>query len=398
MSVRLAAFVPDMSAAVVFWGSLFLLGYVYLGYALLMCIRARLHPRSVAKAPFEPTVSVVVAAYNEASRIAARLENLLSLDYPRDRLEIIVGSDGSTDRTVEIAQRFAPAVNVRAYRKRRGKPAMINALVGEAHGRIVVFADARQRFDRGALRALVANFADRGVGAVGGELMLVDRTGAATSQGAGFYWRYEKFIRSMESRAGSTVGATGAIYAIRRDLFLPIAEDTILDDVVIPLRVACQGFRVTFEPEARAYDVAARSAREELTRKARTIAGTFQLLAREPWLLSPFRNPLWFETLSHKALRLTIPLLHASLLAANMALADQWFYKTVLIGQVAFYAAALAGGLQRNARRRWIALSVPYAMCLQGCATVVGFARCITGRQQVTWDRAAAPQPAESHP
>jgi cellulose synthase/poly-beta-1,6-N-acetylglucosamine synthase-like glycosyltransferase len=374
---------------VVFWGALFLLGYIYLGYPLVARLRAVLRPKMRRRAPIEPTVTVVVAVYNEGGRIADRIENLLSLDYPHDRLEIIVGSDGSTDDTVEKAGRYADVgVKVRAFRQRRGKPAVLNALVPAARGEIVVFADARQRFDPGALRALVANFADPSAGAVSGELNLsTGRTAAAAAHGTAFYWRYEKFIRSTEGRADSTIGATGAIYAIRRDLFEPIPEDTILDDVLIPLQIVRRGYRVLFEPDARAYDRAPSTAREEFVRKARTIAGTFQLFARAWWLLHPLRNRLWFETISHKALRLTIPALHVALFAANVALLDVPPYTWLLAGQVVFFAAALAGCTQRDARRRLMICSVPYTICLLAAATVVGFVRFATQRQQVTWER-----------
>jgi cellulose synthase/poly-beta-1,6-N-acetylglucosamine synthase-like glycosyltransferase len=334
-------------------------------------------------------VSVVVPAYNEADRIAARIENLLALDYPRDRLEIVIGSDGSTDDTVERARRYQSAgVKVRAFRTRRGKPAVINALVPLVRGDIVVFADARQRFEPGALRALVANFADPAAGAVSGELILTaSGEAAAAGQGTAFYWRYETFIRSTEGRADSTVGATGAIYAIRRELFEPVPEDTILDDVLIPLRIVRRGYRVLFEPDARAYDRAPSSARQEFVRKARTIAGTFQLFARQPWLLHPWRNRLWFETVSHKALRLTLPLLHAAVFAANLALIDVWLYRWTMGAQVVFYAAALVGHGQRQTRRRSILFTVPCTVCLLSWATVVGFVRFVTNQQQVTWER-----------
>jgi poly-beta-1,6-N-acetyl-D-glucosamine synthase len=373
----------------VLWTSFALLAYVYVGYALLMCLRAAVRPRAVQSRLIEPHVSIVVCAYNEASRIGRRIENLLALEYPREQLEILIGSDGSTDDTVAIARRYAASVRIHAFHQRRGKPAVINALVKEARGSVVVFADARQRFAPDALRALVANFADPSVGAVSGELVLVDRSHGPTRQNTGFYWRYEKFIRMMESRSCSTVGATGAIYAIRRDLFSPIPEDTVLDDVVIPVRIAHQGFRVVFEPRARAFDLVSTTAREEFTRKARTIAGTFQLFALEPWLWNPRQNPVWFETLSHKALRLAIPLLHAVLLMSSIASIDEPASQIAVAGQLFFYGAALVGYLQREAASRPFVFSVPYAMCLQGWATMVGFYRFVTGQQRVTWEKAS---------
>ena len=375
-------------AAFVFWGSLLLMAYVYVGYPLVAAIRASCRPRPRVRAPIEPSVSIVVTAHNEADQIPARMANLLALDYPSDRVEVVVASDGSTDATVERARRYERCgVTVRPFATRRGKAAVLNAVVPDLRSDLVLFADARQRFDRGTLRALVENFADPTVGAVSGELVLTAGAGAApAAQGTAFYWRYEKFIRSTEGRADSTVGATGAIYAIRRELFEPIPDDTILDDVLIPLRIARKGLRVLFEPGARAYDCAT-TARQEFVRKARTTAGTFQLFARERWLFNPLRNRLWFETMSHKALRLALPALHAALLLATLALASQPFHQWVLAAQLMFYAAALVGYRQRRAGRRSFVFSVPCAICVLNGATVVGFIRFLSNRQPVTWER-----------
>jgi biofilm PGA synthesis N-glycosyltransferase PgaC len=376
-----------------FWVAFALLAYVYVGYAAVAALRAWLRPRIRVRAAIEPTVSILVVANNEAARIEARIENLLALDYPSDLLEIVIASDGSTDDTVAIAQRYEDSgVRVCAFEKRRGKSAVLNAVVPTLRGEIVLFADARQQFDCDALRAIVSNFADPCVGAVSGELMLRATAGTtAAGYGTAFYWRYEKFVRSMESRADSTICATGAVYAIRREAFEPIPDDTILDDILIPLRIVRRGYRVLFEPEARAYDSVAPSARYELTRKMRTNAGLFQLFARERWLLNPLRNRLWFETMSHKGLRLALPLLHAMLLVATLGLADGWFYQVALAAQLLFYGEAVAGHLQRDARRRSMIFSVPYAICLLSWAAAVGFVRFVAHRQQVTWERVPSP-------
>lgn len=375
-------------AALAFWGSLLLMTYVYVGYPLVAAIRAGCRPRARLRAPIEPSVSILVTAHNEADRIASRIENLLALDYPVDRLEIVVASDGSTDATVDRALEYAHrGVTVRPFAARRGKAAVLNAVVPGLRRDLVLFADARQRFDRGTLRALVENFADPTVGAVSGELVLTSAGGtAAAARGTAFYWRYEKFIRATEGRADSTVGATGAIYAIRRELFEPIPDDTILDDVLIPLRIARRGLRVLFEPRARAYDGAA-TFRQEFVRKARTTAGAFQLFARERWLFNPLRNRLWFETMSHKVLRLALPAFHAAALLSAVALASHPIYRWALAAQLLFYAAALVGYLRREAEHRGVVFSVPCAVCVLNWATVVGFIRFLTHRQPVTWER-----------
>jgi glycosyltransferase involved in cell wall biosynthesis len=407
------------TAVLLFWLSVGLLFYVYAGYPLMAAARARLWPKPVARTrerrhhpatiPFperraralDPTVSIVVVAYNESASIGARIENLLALDYPAGRLEIVIGSDGSTDETVERARRYeAAGVRVHAFSARRGKPAVLNLLVPHLSGDIVLFADARQRFEPSTLRALVADFADPAVGAVSGELMLdADEGTAHAGRGAALYWRYEKLIRSLESRVDSTVGATGAIYAIRRALFVPIPDDTLLDDVLIPLRIIQQGYRVIFEPSARAFDRTSATASQEFARKARTIAGTFQLFARERWLLDPRRNRLWLATLSHKGLRLLLPLLHAGALGANLAAATLWPYQWLLGFQAVFYGAAVAGAIQRRGGRRFKVFTVPYTLCLLCWADVIGFYRFVMNRQPVTWERLPGGVPAEqSHP
>jgi len=374
-----------------FWISLLLLVYVYVGYPALAWLRSVVWPWPYRRAPFEPTVTVVVSAFNEATRIRARIENLLNLEYPREKLEIVIASDGSTDATVARARRYeSTGVIVRAFPTRRGKAAVLDDVVPAARGKIVVLADARQRFDRHAVRALVAAFADPSVGAVSGELMMAPNPASAGfGKGVGCYWRYEKFIRRSESGASSTVGATGAIYAIRRSLFERVPDDTILDDVLIPLRVVREGYRVVFEPAAIAYDMTTAAPRHEFVRKVRTIAGMFQLLARETWLFDPLRNPVWLETISHKALRLATPLLQIAVFATNLALLDLPPYRLLLEAQVIFYGAAAIGHIHRWASRSTFVVSLPYTVCVLSWATVVGFVQFVTRRQTATWERSA---------
>lgn len=373
-----------------FWTAAVLLAYVHAGYPILIRVVARLRPRPPAAADILPPISIVVVAHDEARHVRGRLENLLSLDYPRDRLEIILGSDGSGDDTVERARAFEThGVQVAAFPRRRGKAAVLADLVPFCRGDIVVLADARQRFEPRALRMLVRGFADREIGAVSGALIL-DRgaAGAPIGAGAGLYWRFESAVRRAESLVDSTVGATGAFYAIRRRLFPPIPRDTILDDVLIPMRIVRRGYRVVHEPAARAHDRAPDGPGAERARKIRTIAGNFQLFARETWLLDPSRNRLWLQTVSHKGLRLLGPALLAALLASSLALAARPFFAAALLAQVLFYAAGVAGSRLRGSGRRLSFLALPAIVCLLTWATVVAFARFLSGRQRVTWDRA----------
>jgi cellulose synthase/poly-beta-1,6-N-acetylglucosamine synthase-like glycosyltransferase len=371
-----------------FWLCVALLAYVYLGYPAAMLLLAERRPARATGRRAPGRVTVILVVHNEAARIERRIENLLALDYPH-QLDIIVASDGSTDLTATRARRYAASgVTVIEFAARRGKSAVLGDVVASAAGDFVVFADARQIFDRGAVAALVARFDDPRVGAVSGELMFVPSAGGAVSTGIGCYWRYEKLIRAAESALDSTVGTTGAIYAIRRELFTPIPHDTILDDVLIPLRIVRAGYRVVFEPAARAWDVAADTAEEELTRKVRTIAGTFQLFAREArWLFHPFRNRLIMQTVSHKGLRLLSPLLLVGAFVSNAALVNAPAYGALFTAQLAFYGAALAGYEASRARRRIGLFGVPYVVWLLNWAIVVAFVRFLSGRQSVVWRR-----------
>jgi cellulose synthase/poly-beta-1,6-N-acetylglucosamine synthase-like glycosyltransferase len=377
-------------AEAAFWIALGAVAYTYVGYGAVVAWLARRRPKPVAARPILPTVTVVVAAYNEADRIAPRIDNLLASDYPPDRLEIVIASDGSTDGTVAAARRFEPRVRVEAFPTRRGKPAVLNDVVPAAGGEVVVLADARQRFDRRALNALVASFADPAVGAVSGELILLEAGQSEPAvDGTAIYWDYEKRIRWAESRVDSTIGVTGAIYAIRRGLFEPLPPATVLDDVLVPMRIARRGYRVLFAPSALAFDERAATARQEFARKVRTLAGNFQMFASERWMLSPRRNRLWWQTISHKVLRLVLPVWYATAVVANAALLDQTFYRWTMAGQAAFVLAAAAGAALPGLRRAVPGVAVPYAICFLTWATVVGFVRFVTGRQRVTWERAA---------
>jgi biofilm PGA synthesis N-glycosyltransferase PgaC len=375
-----------------FWGSLALLTYACVIYPLTVATWANFRPRPFQRQPIEPSLSVVIAAHNEVAHIGRKIKNLLTVDYPADRIEIMVGSDGSTDGTLERLREVAEQhIRIFVLDERQGKPAVLNKLVPQARGEIVVLADVRQQFDPQILRRLVQPFADPTVGAVSGELVLTRDACSLVGDGTGKYWEYEKFIRSRESRIDSTVGATGAIYAIRKTLFEPIPPDTILDDVLIPLRIVRRGYRVLFEPAARACDLPPEHARQEFTRKVRTLAGNFQLFSREKWLLSPLHNRLWWQTVSHKLLRLLFPLLQILTLAANVALArTSTLYGTILLLQILFYIAAATGCALQYRRRKFWAATFPYTFCLLSWATVVGFIRSITGRQAVAWEKASS--------
>lgn len=369
-----------------FWACACALFYIAVGYPIVMASWAQLRPRKPAVGPDVcPEVTVIVVAHNERAAIEARVTNLLALDYPRDRLSIIVASDGSIDDTVARARKYqSDRLRVLDFEGPRGKPAVLRDAATLARGPLLVFCDTRQRLAPHALRALVRPFADARVGAASGALLLVSG-GSNTGHGLGFYWRYEQALRHFESRADSLVGVTGAFYAVRRELFEPVPDDTLLDDVLIPMRIVRRGHIVVLAEDALAYDrVGTRS--HELRRHARTMAGNFQLFARERWLLDPRRNPLWFQTVSHKALRLLLPALLPGLFLANFALLFwQPLYLLAMAAQLTFYIAATLAWLRPELRGISRVFSAPYGFCLLSAAVVVGLAQLLRGRVSVTW-------------
>ncbi len=375
-----------------YWSSLGVLAYTYAGYPLLVYGLSRLRPRTVRIADIEPRVSIVLAAHDERAHLRDKLEGLLALDYPADKREIIVVSDGSTDGTDEIAAAFADrGVVLERVEHPSGKPTAINVGVARATRDLIVFCDARQRVDRGALRALVRRFADQDVGAVSGELHL------SGERGPGVYWRYEAFIRAQESELDSLVGATGALYAIRRKLFRRLPRDTLVDDMFTPLQIALRGYRVVFEPGAALHDVEA-SPEHEFARKARTLAGNFQLLRHLPEVLHPLRNRLFFQLVSHKLMRLVCPYALVGLLASNvilvLTLAPGWpFYVCTLGAQLVVYGLALRGA--RAGERAGKLARISHTFAVLNLAAVEGLRRFLTSDLRWTRSTAAAlPAPA----
>jgi cellulose synthase/poly-beta-1,6-N-acetylglucosamine synthase-like glycosyltransferase len=371
-----------------FWFSITAIIYTYLGYPLMVWALARCRRREVLRAAITPQVSVVIACHNEARNIEARLHNLLECDYPHEQLEIILISDGSTDLTAEVARRFAPArLRVFAYERQMGKATALNVGVELATGEVIVFADARQRFEAQAIRELVANFADPAVGAVSGELLLDG--GAGVGESVGLYWKYEKWIRKNESRFDSVIGATGAIYAIRKSLWQPLPPLTILDDVYTPMQIAMTGHRVVFEARARAYDKTANSARREFARKVRTLTGNYQLCQLMPRLLVP-TSALLLQFYSHKLMRLAAPILFLLLFAINVAIITvqgaTLFYSATLAAQLIFYACVAAGAYLLKRQRKVRLLNFAYVFSVMNAAALVGLIYFIVGKRDI-WVR-----------
>lgn len=362
------------AAAWVLAASLAFVTWSYAGYPLWCWLRARLFARPIARQAIRPRVSVVIAAWREAKTIGGKLRSLAEQSYPAELIEIIVACDGSDDGTPEIAREALPGrVKVIVLPQRGGKPAALNAAAEAAGGEILVLTDARQPLSSNAVQALVEDLGDETLGAVGGELVM---DGDAP---AGAYWKYEAAIRRWEGRSGSTVGVSGALYAIRRALWSPLPDGTILDDVLAPMRVRLAGKRVAFEPEARAFDRAAESKRE-FGRKVRTLSGNFQLLMFLPSLLVPFKNPSWFDFMSHKLTRLLVPYAMIAALVSSALLPAPWSY-SLAGGQLAGYSLA---GL------RLIGIRLPMSglaetFVVLNAAAVVGFLRFLRYGRKLPW-------------
>ncbi len=365
-------------------GSLLLLGYTYAGYPLLMALWAKLLPRPVkSRADYLPKVSVCLVAYNGERYLLQKLASLQQLDYPPELLEILVYSDGSRDATERLAREFAetdPRVRVLAGSERLGKPTGLNRLAAAASGEVLLMTDVRQPLAPRALRALLEPLADPAIGCVSGSLVLAGDTGPSA------YWRYEKSIRGFEARVGCMVGVSGSLYAIRRADFHDLPSDVLLDDMFVPLRTAGDRKRIILSHEAEAYDEAYGD-EQEFGRKVRTLAGNYQLVAKLPWLLLPFRNPVWFQLVSHKLLRLLCPfallvLLWASLwlsLSAELSPLERTFWQALSAGQILFYVLAACGA--RAGRLG----SLARTFMVLNAAAVLGLWRFLRGTQRVAW-------------
>ena len=386
--------------AVAFWGSLFGLLYVYVLYPLVLSLVRVFARRPIKVDAIEPSVCLFIAANDEAGVIGAKLENALALDYPAKKLEIVVASDGSVDGTNEIvaryAERFGSRVRLVAQSPRRGKIAVINRVLNSVSAEIVVFSDANTFLDRHAVRALVRNFASEDVGCVSGDVALIgDRAQLAKSED--LYYQYERWLQHAESDIGSMIGADGALYAIRRQLFTPRPDDTILDDMAIPMAVVRAGRRVVFEPEARAQEPGVETAREEFARKTRVVAGAMQFLSR-PDSSVPLSSPqVILSLISHKALRWMSPAFAMVVFLSSVTLAGAggfYHYTVVSILQAVVLILGLAGCVP--ALRRLAPIGLSHYFCLVQAAAAVGFIKGLSGRQSVLWRRFVRPHASHS--
>ena len=315
--------------------------YILIGYPIILALlRRRAAPAVKKNLDHRKTVTVILPVHNGAAFLASKLESLLAQDYPRDLVEILVASDGSTDATGDIARSYSDRGVRLISLPRGGKSAAVNGAIEQARGDILFFTDVRQRLDTEALRHLVANFADPTVGAVTGEMVLT-RGSESEQANLDLYWRYEVWARRRHSEIDSVFNATGCIYAIRRELVSPIPPDTLSDDAIIPLRAFFRGYRVLFDPAAKAFDFPA-VAGTEFRRRWRNLAGLWQVHARMPELFSS-RNRMRFHFLSHKFARLVLPWAMLGVLASTIALPSSPWRTSLLSSEAAFVLLAAIG-------------------------------------------------------
>lgn len=366
-----------------FWLSFAAIFYAYFGYAIFLKFYALFAKQPVLREYATPNVSVIIAARNEEANLPAKLADLSRTSYPKERLQIVIASDGSTDRTPAILAEHAAVIVPVILPESQGKAGALNAAVAHATGDILVFLDARQTVDPNAIAELVSCFADPMIGAVSGELVLENASGQPSGDALGLYWKIEKIIRKLESETGSVVGVTGAIYALRRELYAPLPKGTILDDVMVPMNAARRGKRVVFQPLAIARDRLFSEKGKEFSRKVRTLTGNYQLLRSAPWLLSP-ANPLLFRFMSHKLMRLPVPLLLVLMLIAS-ALAGGPFYRAVFFLEIIFYLLAVSGAWSPSAKRfKPVAIASTFVML--NAAAAMAFYNFALGRKKV-WVR-----------
>lgn len=378
----------ELIAECVFWISVLALGYTYLGYPVLVWLLSRFRERTVQRGAIEPTVSIIITAYNEESHLREKLQNTLSLDYPTAKTEIIVASDCSSDRTDEIVREFGSR-GVRLYRQpeRLGKTAAQNEAVRLAQGEIILFSDATAVYHPDVLRNIVPNFADPSVGCTAGRLMYVDPTESNVGQGAKSYWGYESFLKRHESRACSLIGASGCLYAVRRSAYVPLYNEAC-SDFIIATKMVEQGLRTVYEPAAVCTEETNSRADKEIRMRVRVITQTYTDLWRHRSMLNPFKAGFYaVQLISHKVLRYLVPVLFLTLLAASIVLAQtSIFYALIARAQVLFFLTAALSGLLEHFGVSIRLLALPRYFVLSNLAALIAFYEFVKGNRYARWE------------
>lgn len=371
----------------IFWLTVFLIFYTYVGYSLVVLLLARFTRDTVERREIEPRITFLITAYNEEKNIAKKLINTLDLDYPKEKLEIIVASDGSTDRTDEIVNSFAGrGVRLVRVEGRAGKTETQNQAVRQATGDIIVFSDATTRYEHMNLRNIARNYADPKVGAVSGRYEYYNPTGATIGVGNILFWKYENFIKRSQTRIKTITGCCGCIYSVRRNLYEPLPAD-IISDLVEPLKILEKGYRIVFEPEAVAYEETTEKSAEEFNMRIRVITRGMRGMLYMRKLLNPFRHGfVAFQLISHKLLRWLVPLFMVVALVANAFLLGEPFYDATFALQVAFYLLALVGLIAERANVKFKLFSIPLYFSTVNLASLISMYRTWKGHKAVTWE------------
>lgn len=387
---------------IIFWVSLFIVFYTYLGYGILLFLIIKLKrifkkTKNKSKEGFFPEVTFIVAAYNEERWMEEKIKNCLSFNYPKDKIQYYFVTDGSSDNTPGLIKNYAVPENVKLKLfhepERRGKIAAVERIMKFVNTPIVIFTDANTDVNQDAIINIVRHYKDPQVGAVAGEKRIaVGEAGDATGAGEGFYWRYESTLKKWDSELYSVVGAAGELFSIRTELFEHVPPDTIIEDFIMTLGIAKKGYRVIYEPNAYAAEGQSASIAEELKRKIRIAAGGLQAISRLGDLLNPFKyGVLSFQYISHRVLRWTLaPLALPFLFIANLILAKTYIplYQFLFAAQLGFYLLAFIGFLLEKRKLKMKAFFIPYYFCIMNYSVYKGFFRIIAGKQSVLWERA----------
>lgn len=368
--------------------------YAYVGYGILLYVLVKIKNLFVKKQNFSnqvlPEVTLLVAAYNESDYVVDKVKNTIAQSYPSDKLKIVFVTDGTTDDSIEKLKSFEQ-VKVYHSDERKGKMAAINRVMPLIKSPITVFTDANAMLNTDAIKSMVEHFVNPKVGVVAGEKQIIKVSENNAEVGEGLYWKYESFLKKLDSELYSTVGAAGELYAIRTSLFQTLETDTLLDDFVLSLRICSKGYVTAYEPSAKAMETASLNIAEELKRKVRISAGGIQSVLRLQTLLNPFKHGwLTFQYLSHRVLRWTlVPVFLVLMPIVNLFLMDNPFYQLSLFFQVAFYSLAILGYVFEKKGKKFKALYVPYYFSFMNYAAILGFKRFYSNQQAVTWEKAA---------
>ncbi len=375
-------------AEIFFWVGLATLAYVYVGYPLLVYLVSVLFSRPVARGQVEPSLTILITAFNEENGIREKLENTLKIEYPAEKLEILVASDGSTDSTDDIVREFASR-GVKLFRQegRVGKTITQNNAVAHVKREIILFSDATTVYEADVLRKVLPAFADETVGCVAGRLVYVDNSATNVGKGAKSYWNYETFIKTAESRACSLIGASGCLYAVRRSAYQPMYAEACSDFLICTVLYR-QGLRSIFEPSAVCFEDTNKRTGDEMQMRVRVISQTYTDLWRNIDMMNPLRSGFYaVELISHKVLRYAVPLLLLLLVISNLALSgSSTFFSVILAGQVLFYFMALIAWVFERIGIRLTLLAIPLYFVLANLASVIAFYRFIRGERVSTWE------------